>query len=72
MLESPALIARLYDVAVVREAVEQRRGHLGVAEDAAPFREGEVGGGQQTSRTELDPTLQPYVAYGLEEAKRLS
>ncbi len=29
------------------------------------------GGGQQVSRTELDPTLQPYVAYGLEEAKRL-
>ncbi|MCY1233009.1 hypothetical protein D9M72_455270 [compost metagenome] len=44
MLESPALIARLHDVAVVRETVEQCGGHLGVAEDAAPFREGEVGG----------------------------
>ena len=29
------------------------------------------GGGQQVSRTELDPTLQPYVAYGLSEAQRL-
>lgn len=44
MLESPALIACLHDVAVVREAVEQGGCHLGVAEDAAPFREGEVGG----------------------------
>ena len=44
MLEAPALIARLHDVAVVREAVEQGGCHLGVAEDAAPFREGEVGG----------------------------
>ena len=31
-------------MAVVREAVEQGGCHLGVAEDAAPFREGEVGG----------------------------
>ena len=29
------------------------------------------GGGQTVSRTELDPTLQPYVAYGLSEAQRL-
>ncbi|NBS71775.1 hypothetical protein EBT31_23100, partial [bacterium] len=29
------------------------------------------GGGQQVSRTELDPTLQPYVAYGLGEAQKL-
>ena len=42
MLESPALVARLHDMAMVREAVEQCGGHLGVAEDAAPFREGQV------------------------------
>ena len=44
VLEAPALVAGLDDVAVMGEAVEQRRGHLGVAEDARPFAEGEVGG----------------------------
>lgn len=29
------------------------------------------GGGQQVSRTELDPTLKPYVEFGLGEAQRL-
>ena len=29
------------------------------------------GGGQTVSRTELDPTLQPFVQYGLSEAQRL-
>lgn len=29
------------------------------------------GGGTQVSRTELDPTMKPYVAYGLSEAQRL-
>ena len=29
------------------------------------------GGGTTTSRMELDPTMQPYVAYGLSEAQRL-
>ena len=44
VLEAPALVAGLDDVAVVGEAIEQRRGHLGVAEDGRPFAEGEVGG----------------------------
>ena len=44
VLEAPALVAGLDDVAVVGEAIEQRCGHLGVAEDAWPFTEGEVGG----------------------------
>ena len=43
-LEAPALVAGFDDVAVVCEAVEERRCHLGVAEDARPFAEGEVGG----------------------------
>ena len=34
VLESPALVARLDDVAMVREPVKQGRGHLGVAEHA--------------------------------------
>src|SRR5712691_4932589 len=44
VLEAPALVAGLEDVAVVGEAVEQGGGHLGVAEDARPFGEGEIGG----------------------------
>lgn len=37
--------ASLDDVAVVGEAVEARRGHLGVFEDDRPLREGQPGGG---------------------------
>ena len=44
VLEAPALVAGLDDVAVMGEAVEQRGGHLGIAEDARPFAEGEIGG----------------------------
>ena len=44
VLEAPALVAGLDDLAVVGQAVEQRGGHLGVAEDGWPFAEGEVGG----------------------------
>ena len=43
VLEAPALVAGLNDVAVVSEPVEERGGHLGVAEDAWPFPEREVG-----------------------------
>ena len=42
--EAPAVVAGLDDVAVVGEAVEQRGRHLGVAEHARPFTEGEIGG----------------------------
>ena len=44
VFEAPALVAGLDDVAVVGEPVEERGGHLGVAEDAGPFSEGEIGG----------------------------
>jgi hypothetical protein len=37
-----ALVARLHDVAVVREPVQQRRGHLRVAEHAGPLCEVQV------------------------------
>jgi glyoxylase-like metal-dependent hydrolase (beta-lactamase superfamily II) len=36
-LEAPAIVAGLDDVAVVAEPVEERIGHLGVAEDGRPF-----------------------------------
>jgi hypothetical protein len=44
MPEPVRLVSRFDDVAVVRQAVEQGGGHLGVAEDAGPFAEGQVGG----------------------------
>src|SRR5208282_4105208 len=43
VLEAPAFVAGLGDVAVVSEAVEQRGRHLWIAEHARPFAEGEVG-----------------------------
>jgi hypothetical protein len=43
VLEAPALVAGLDDVAVVREPVQQRRRHLGIDEHARPFAEGQVG-----------------------------
>ena len=43
MVEPIGLVARLHDVAVMRQAIEQRRRHLGIAEDARPLGEGEIG-----------------------------
>ena len=43
MFEAPAVAAGLDDVAVVGDAVEQRRRHLGIAEHGRPFAEREVG-----------------------------
>src|SRR5574338_1285678 len=43
VLETPGLVAGLHDVAVMRQAIEQGSRHLGVAEHAGPFVEGEVG-----------------------------
>jgi hypothetical protein len=43
-LEAPAVVSGLDDVAVMGQAVEQGGRHLGVAEHARPFTEGEVGG----------------------------
>lgn len=44
VLEAVAVVVGLDDVAVVREPIEQRGGHLGIAEDARPLRETQVGG----------------------------
>ena len=44
VFEAPAVVAGLDDVAVMREAVEQGRGHFGIADDARPFAESEIGG----------------------------
>src|SRR3546814_6225200 len=44
VLEPPAVVAGLDDVAVMGEPIEQRGRHLGVAEHGRPFAEREVGG----------------------------
>jgi hypothetical protein len=44
VLEPLAFIARLDDVAMMRQPVEQRCGHFGVAKHARPFTEHQVGG----------------------------
>jgi len=44
VFEAPAIVAGLDDVAVMGGPVEQRCGHLGVAEDGRTFAEGNVGG----------------------------
>jgi hypothetical protein len=41
--EAPTVIATLDDVTVVGQPIEQRGGHLGVAEHAGPFTEGKIG-----------------------------
>lgn len=44
VLEAPAFVAGLDDLAMVGEPVEQRGGHLGIAKDAGPFTEGQFDG----------------------------
>ena len=46
--ESVRLVARLHDVTVVRQPVQQCRGYLGVAKHRRPFREAQVGGDHHT------------------------
>src|SRR5271166_6974196 len=57
VLETPAFVASLDDVAVMREAVEQGGGHLGVAEHRRPFGEGEIGG-DDDRRPLVEPAYQ--------------
>src|SRR6516165_903189 len=42
--KAPTVVTGLDDVTVMSEPVEQRGGHLGIAEHAGPLSEGEVGG----------------------------
>ena len=50
-LEAPGFVSGLDDLAMMGEAVEQRGGHLGIAEDARPFAEGEIGGDDDVVRS---------------------
>ena len=47
-LEAEAIVSGFKDVAVVGEAVEKCRGHLGITEYASPFTEAEVSGDDHT------------------------
>ena len=42
--ELEAVVAGSQDVPMVRQAIEKRGGHLGIAEHTGPFAEAEVGG----------------------------
>ena len=44
IFEAPAVVSCFEDVAVVRQAVEQRSCHLGITKHIRPFAEAEVGG----------------------------
>jgi len=44
VLESIAVVAGFQNMAVMREPVQQRRGHLGIPEHTGPFAETQIGG----------------------------
>ena len=68
VFESPAGVAGLDDVAMVRQAIEHGGGHLGVAEHLRPIGEGEVGGDQQRGvLVEFADQMEQQLAAGLAE-----
>src|SRR5271165_932197 len=68
VLEAPALVPGLDDVAVMGEAIEQRRCHLWVSEHARPFAEGEIGGDQDRGAlVEPADEVKEKLAAGLRE-----
>ncbi|MGY4502591.1 hypothetical protein ACVWYH_006548 [Bradyrhizobium sp. GM24.11] len=70
VFESPAVVAGLDNVAVMGQPLEERGGHLGVAEHARPFAEGEVGG-HDDGGTLLRPAdeVEEKLSTGLDEGK---
>ena len=70
VLEAPALISGLDDFAMMGEPVEKRGGHLGVAEDARPFAEGEIcGDDDRSALVELADQMEEQLAAGLSEGQ---
>src|SRR3990172_4515023 len=68
VLEAPAGVAGLDDVAMVSEAVEHGGGHLGITEDLGPIGEGEIGGDQQGCvLVELADQMEQQLTAGLAE-----
>ncbi len=72
VLEAPGVVAGLDDLAVVGEPVEQRGGHLGVAEDGRPFAEGEIGGDDDRGAfVEAADQVEQELSAGLREGQIL-
>src|SRR6266436_10380118 len=68
VLEAPAFVAGLDDVAVVCQPIEHGGGHFGVAEDLRPIGESEIGGDQQRRiLIELADQVEQQLAAGLAE-----
>jgi hypothetical protein len=68
VLEAPAVVACLDDIAVVREAVEQRCGHFGIAKNTRPFTEGEIrGDDDRRAFVEAAYCMEQQLAAGLSE-----
>ena len=68
VLEAPAGVAGLDDVAVVGQAVEHGGGHLGVAEHLGPIGEGQVGGNEHRRvLVEFADQVEQQLAAGLAE-----
>ena len=64
--EPPTLVARLDDVAMMGEAVEQGRGHFCIAEHTGPFPEGQVRGHRDgRAFIELADEMEQQLAAGL-------
>ena len=70
VLESPAFVAGLDDLAMVGEPVEECRGHLGVSEDGWPFAERQVGRDDDRGAfVELADQVEQELAAGLGEGQ---
>ena len=70
VLEAPALVTCLDDVAVMSEAIEQRRGHLGIAKYARPFAEGEIcGDDDRGAFVEAADRVEQQLSTGLREGQ---
>ena len=68
MLESVGLIARLHDMAVMGEPVQERRRHLGIAKHAGPLGEAQVrGDGHAGVLVQLGEQVKQQRAAGLAE-----
>jgi len=64
--EAPTVVAGLNDVTVMSQPVEQRGGHLGVAEHAWPFAKCKVGGDDDgSSLVEPADEMEQKLAAGL-------
>src|SRR5664279_5362016 len=70
VLEAPAFVSGLDDVAMMGEAVEQGRRHFRIAEDARPFAESEIGGDEyRGALIEAANEMEEQLASGLGEGQ---